>query len=68
MIFEQNKTSIQWTPGSEIYRSNKKIIFGQKMNFEQKKHIVSVIHAYNYACHIHNLNRFAANYLCSFIS
>ena len=27
---KQNKTSIQWTPGSQIYLSNEKIIFGQK--------------------------------------
>ena len=32
-----NKKSIQWTPGSQIYCSNKKVIFGQKMNYEQKK-------------------------------
>ena len=27
-----NKTSIHWTLGSQIYGSNKKIIFGQKMH------------------------------------
>ena len=32
-----NKTSIQWTPGSQNYLSSKKIILGQKMIFEQKK-------------------------------
>ena len=31
-----NKTSIQWTPGSQIYLSSMKIIFGQKWIFEQK--------------------------------
>ena len=29
-LARHNKTSIQWIPGSQIYRSNKKIIFGQK--------------------------------------
>ena len=27
---EKNKTSIQWTPGSQIDRSNQKIIFSKK--------------------------------------
>ena len=31
----QNKTSIQWTPGSKIYLNSKKIVFGQKKIFEQ---------------------------------
>ena len=26
----QNKTSIQWTPGSQIDRSNQKVIFSKK--------------------------------------
>ena len=26
----KNKTSIQWTPGSQIYRSNQTIIFSKK--------------------------------------
>ena len=30
MIFEQNKTSIQWTPGSQVYLNIKKKNFGQK--------------------------------------
>ena len=30
MIFGQNKTSIQWTPGSQIYLNSGKIIFGEK--------------------------------------
>ena len=32
--FMQNKTSIQQTPGSQIYLSKKKIIFGQKRFFD----------------------------------
>ena len=34
--FMQNKTSIQWTPGSQIYRSNQKIFFS-KVIFENNK-------------------------------
>ena len=33
----QNKTSVEWTPGSQIYRSNQKIIFGEKNNKENAK-------------------------------
>ena len=36
MIFEQNKTNIRWTPGSQIYLSSKKNNFWSKMIFEQK--------------------------------
>ena len=36
-VIKPNKTSIQWTPGSQIYRSNKKIFFWSKMIFEQKR-------------------------------
>ena len=38
--FMQNKTSIQWTPGSQIYLSSKKIILGQKwfLNKNKKKY------------------------------
>ena len=35
--FTQNKTSMQWTPGSQIYLSSKKMRFWSKMIFEQKK-------------------------------
>ena len=35
--YYKNKTSIQWTPGSKIYRSNKKMIFGQKWFLNKKK-------------------------------
>ena len=34
----QNKTSIQWTPESQMYLSSKKIIFGQKRYLSKKKH------------------------------
>ena len=30
LLFLQNKTSIQWSPGSQIYLNSKEIIFGQK--------------------------------------
>ena len=29
--YKSNKTSIQWTQGSQIYRSNQKIIVGKKL-------------------------------------
>ena len=31
------KTSIQWTPGTQIYLSSKEIIFGQKRFLNKKK-------------------------------
>ena len=34
-MYFQNKTSIKWTPGSQIYRSNQKILFQQKAIFEK---------------------------------
>ena len=33
----RHKTSIQWTPGSQVYLNIKKKSFGQKMIFEQKQ-------------------------------
>ena len=32
------RQSIQWTPGSQIYISNKKIIFGKKWFLNKKMH------------------------------
>ena len=38
-ILGQKKTSIQWTPGSQIYRSNQKITFGKNdLKMIIKKH------------------------------
>ena len=34
---KENKTSIQWTTHSQIYVSNKKMIFGQKLFLNKKK-------------------------------
>ena len=34
--FKTNKTSLQWTPSSQIYLSNKKMILGQKIIGEQQ--------------------------------
>ena len=34
-LMKTNKTSIQWTPGSQIHRSNQTIIFSKKIIFEQ---------------------------------
>ena len=51
------KTSIQWTPGSQMYLSNQKIIFSK--NWFLKKIIKNINYAYaipTYACYKHNLH------------
>ena len=52
--FNYNKTSIQWTPGSQLYLNTKKQFFGQKLFLNKKNQI---------SCHKHHLHWFAANYL-----
>ena len=32
-LYEENTTSIQWTPGSQVYLSKKKKLFGRKNDF-----------------------------------
>ena len=54
-ITESNKTSIQWTPRSPIYRSNQKIIFSKKWFLKKNNKTINYAWSIpNYVCYKHN--------------